>query len=124
MATDVPPDNTFNPFVLCLACRGIISGYACGEAGEPCGSGNLPYFWPNDNVTRGQVAKVVAMGAALPTPTPGQQTFQDVATNSTFWQWIEELSTAGAISGYKCGGAGEPCNVGNKPYFRPYDYLA
>ncbi|HST06337.1 MAG TPA: hypothetical protein VLQ48_16605, partial [Chloroflexia bacterium] len=69
-------------------------------------------------------AKVVAMGAALPTPTPGQQTFQDVATNSTFWQWIEELSTAGAISGYECGGAGEPCDVGNKPYFRPYDYLA
>ncbi|HET9493565.1 MAG TPA: M14 family zinc carboxypeptidase, partial [Chloroflexia bacterium] len=34
--TDVPPTNTFYPFVRCLACQGIISGYPCGGDFEPC----------------------------------------------------------------------------------------
>jgi kelch-like protein 17 (actinfilin) len=33
---DVPPGSTFYPFVQCLACQGILSGYPCGGQGEPC----------------------------------------------------------------------------------------
>ena len=29
------------------------------------------------------------------------------------------LATARAIAGYACGGAGEPCDPLNRPYFRP-----
>jgi len=36
----------------------VMGGYACGGEGEPCGPGNLPYFRPNANATRGQVAKI------------------------------------------------------------------
>jgi hypothetical protein len=111
--------STFHEFVERLASREIIAGYACGGPGEPCGVGNKPYFRPFAGVTRGQTAKIVAIARALPEPAPGQQTFADVAEGNTFWTWIEALSSAGAISGYACGGPGEPCDSENRPYFRP-----
>src|SRR5690349_3380532 len=42
--TDVPSSNPFYPYVRCLACRGIVSGYADGT------------FRPGAAVTRGQLA--------------------------------------------------------------------
>jgi hypothetical protein len=118
---DVPVGTTFYQYIERLATRGFVSGYACGGAGEPCvPPGDLPYFRPNANVTRGQTAKIVASAKGLPSPPPGRHTFQDVPVGSTFWQWIEALVDAGAISGYSCGGVGEPCvPPGNLPYFRP-----
>ena len=81
---------------------------------------NLPYFRPYAQVTRGQISKIVAIAALLPAPPAGQQTFEDVPPTSTFWEWIEELASGGAIGGYACGGAGEPCvPPQNRPYFRP-----
>jgi hypothetical protein len=36
--------------------------------------------------------------------------------------YVERLAAAGAMNGYPCGGAGEPCGASNLPYFRPgYD---
>jgi uncharacterized delta-60 repeat protein len=118
---DVPVGSTFHQFIERLSLRGHISGYACGGAGEPCvPPGNLPYFRPNANVTRGQTSKIVASARGLPAPPPGLWTFQDVPQGSTFWEWIESLSSAGAITGYPCGGAGEPCvPPENRYYFRP-----
>ncbi len=117
---DVPANSTFYQFIERLASRGYVAGYACGGVGEPCGPGNLQYFRPNANVTRGQTSKIVASAKGLPAPPSGQRTFQDVQANSTFWQWIEALAGTGAIQGYPCGGDGEPCMPpGNLPYFRP-----
>jgi hypothetical protein len=118
---DVPVGSPFYDFVERLSSRSIIGGYACGGLGEPCvPPANLPYFRPNAQVTRGQTSKIVAIAASLPAPPQGEQTFQDVPTNSTFWQWIESLATAGTIGGYPCGGAAEPCvPPQNRPYFRP-----
>ena len=80
-----------------------------------------PTSAPGNNVTRGQVAKIVANAAGYPEAVPStQQTFEDVAAGSTFWVWIERMASRGYISGYPCGGAGEPCIApGNRPYFRP-----
>jgi hypothetical protein len=118
---DVPVGSTFYAFVERLASRSITGGYSCGGAGEPCvPPANLPYFRPNAQVTRGQTSKIVAIAASLPAPPSGQQSFQDVAPNSTFWRWIESLATAGTIGGYACGGVGELClPPHNRPYFRP-----
>lgn len=114
---DVAPGSPFYAFVYRLATRNIMSGYPCGGAGEPCGSGNLPYFRPNGNASRGQLSKIVSSAAGY-NEGHTEQTFQDVPTNSTFYIWIQRLSSRGFISGYPCGGAGEPCGAGNKPYFR------
>jgi uncharacterized delta-60 repeat protein len=118
---DVPVGSTFHQFIQRLSSRGYISGYPCGGDGEPCvAPDNRPYFRPNNPVTRGQTAKIVTSAAGLPAPPPGLWTFQDVPQGSTFWEWVESLSSAGAISGYACGGPGEPCfPPENRYYFRP-----
>jgi N-acetylneuraminic acid mutarotase len=116
--SDVPPGSTFYAFIRCLACRGIVGGYPCGGPGEPCPGS---YYRPNNNVTRGQVSKIVSESAAFSDPVPStQQTFADVPPSGTFWLWVERLAGRGIIGGYPCGGPFEPC-IGptNRPYFRP-----
>jgi hypothetical protein len=98
----------------------VISGYPCGGPGEPCTHGK-PYFRPQNNATRGQIAKIVANSAGFHDPIPpGQQSFEDVLPGSTFFTYIEQLAVRQIIGGYPCGGPNEPCNPpSNRPYFRP-----
>ncbi|MDQ5824257.1 MAG: S-layer homology domain-containing protein [Chloroflexota bacterium] len=117
---DVATGSTFYPFVRCLACEGVLSGYPCGGPGEPCGGSGNPYFRPGSNITRGQIAKIVSESAGL-TGAPQEQIYEDVAPDSPFYQWINRLSRRGYMGGYACGSPGEPCGEGNRPYFRPND---
>jgi hypothetical protein len=104
---DVDPSNPFYPFIRCLACRQIVSGYADGT-----------FRWGNP-VTRGQLAKIIAGAAGLGNTIPStQQTFSDVPSTNPFWLFVERLVATGAISGYTCGGPGEPCDPQLRPYFR------
>jgi hypothetical protein len=71
------------------------------------------------NVTRGQISKIVSEAAGLTQP-PGAQQFEDVPPGQTFYEYIWRLTSLGIMSGYPCGGAGEPCvPPDNLPYFRP-----
>jgi hypothetical protein len=80
---------------------------------------NRPYFRPNNNVTRGQISKIVS-GAAGYTETPTSQTFEDVPPSQTFYLYVERMAVRGIIQGYPCGGPFEPCIApNNRPYFRP-----
>lgn len=115
---DVLPGSTFYPFIWRLTLRGYVNGYPCGGAGEPCGPGNLPYFRPATNVTRGQLSKIVANAAGL-NQAPGAQQYEDVLPGSTFYDFIWRLTDLNVMDGYPCGGVGEPCGAGNLPYFRP-----
>lgn len=118
--TDVPQSHAFYQYIHCLSCRNVVSGYQCGGPGEACDPANNPYYRPQNNVTRGQLSKIIANAADFDDPIPsGQQSFEDVPPTSPFWLWIERLSRKGAISGYQCGGTGEPCGPANRPYFRP-----
>ncbi len=104
---DVPVGSTFYPYIHCLACLGIINGYSDGT------------FKPNNNVTRGQLSKIVTNAAGFSDPQPAQM-FQDVPVGSTFQLYIGRLASRGYISGYACGGPNEPCvQPRNLPYFRP-----
>jgi hypothetical protein len=107
--TDVPADHTFYSFVRCLACQGILGGYDDGT------------FRPDNSITRGQIAKVVSNAAGY-SDTPTGQSYEDVPTDSTFYMWIERLSSRGHMGGYLCGTVPEePCNTpDNRPYFRPF----
>ncbi|HKP54076.1 MAG TPA: S-layer homology domain-containing protein [Chloroflexia bacterium] len=122
---DVDPSHAFYSYIECMGAQGIISGYACGGPGEPCGEGNKPYFRPGSSVTRGQVAKMISSAAGISDPiAQDQQTFEDVIPDSPFWLWIERLAGREYIGGYTCGGAGEPCVAPlNRPYFRPGNNL-
>ena len=116
---DVPPGSTFYDFVERLVSRGVMNGYPCGGPGEPCmAPGNLPYFRPNNNATRGQISKIVAIAAGITDP-PGAQIFEDVTLGSTFYTFVQQLTNLGVMNGYPCGNP-EPCGApGNLPYFRP-----
>jgi hypothetical protein len=116
---DVPVGATFQLYVGRLASRGYIGGYPCGGAGEPCvPPANLPYFRPNNQATRGQISKIDANAAGY-NDTPSGQQFQDVPTGSTYYTYTYRLVTRSVMSGYACGGTGEPCiPPGNLPYFR------
>jgi len=105
--SDVDVNNTFYEAIRCLACRGIVSGYADGT------------FRPNNLVTRGQLAKIVSNAAGFNEPPGAIQRYEDVPVSNTFFEWIERLSARGIMSGYPCGGPGEPCRTG-MPYFRPF----
>ncbi len=106
--SDVPPGSAFYEFVRCLACRSVLGGYADGT------------FKPGNNVTRAQLAKIVTNAAALPAA-PAEQIFEDIPPGDGFYDLVQRLADAGAISGYPCGLApNEPCVApGNRPYFRP-----
>jgi hypothetical protein len=112
--SDVPPGSPFYPYVTCLACRGVISGYPDGT------------FRPGADVTRAEISKIVSNSAGF-NDDPGPQLYQDVPPTDTFYPWINRLSNGGIMEGYPCGGHGpqanaEPCQPPeNLPYFRPYD---
>jgi hypothetical protein len=116
---DVPPSDPYYPYVMCLACQGITTGYPCGEEGEPCNENNDPYFRPANPVTRGQVSKIVALAAGFNEPVE-TWTFADVPPGSTFYEFVERMAARDVMSGYPCGGSGEPCDSENRPYFRPF----
>jgi hypothetical protein len=115
---DVSYGSTFWEVIERMAGRGIVEGYPCGGAGEPCDPQSRPYFRPNTPTTRGQISKIVAIAAGY-TQTPTTQTFADVPPGATFYVWVENLAQRGIMQGYVCGGAGEPCDPQNRPYFRP-----
>ena len=69
--SDVPQDHTFYAFIRCLACRGILGGHADGT------------FRPGNDITRGQIAKMVSNAAGFQEPISGQS-FEDVPTGSPF----------------------------------------
>jgi hypothetical protein len=117
---DVPVGSTFFQYIGRLASRGYISGYPCGGPGEACvPPANRPYFRPNNNSTRGQISKIVSNAAGF-SDTPTGQQFEDVPAGSTYYTYTYRQVSRSVMSGYACGGAGEPCILpANLPYFRP-----
>jgi hypothetical protein len=112
--TDVPRGSTFYQYIHCLYCLGIVNGYPDGT------------FRPFNNVTRGQLSKIVSNSAGF-NETPTGQQFQDVpqqGVGSEFYVWIYRLVHRGYIAGYPCGTppAGQCVPPANMPYFLPNAY--
>src|SRR5262249_9860322 len=54
------------------------------------------------------------------TVTTPTQDFQDVSVTSSYYTFLHDIYMAGIVSGYDCGGPGEPCvPPENLPYYRP-----
>ncbi len=115
---DVLPDFPFFAVIESGAAQSVVSGYDCGGPGEPCDSQNRPYFRPYADVTRGQLSKIDVVAAGWDLQNPPAGTFADVLPNTAFYTYVETAAAHGVISGYTCGGPGEPCNSQNRPYFR------
>jgi hypothetical protein len=89
--SDVPADHPFFEFVQAAHAKGLISGYADGT------------FRPYNNVTRGQVAKIMVQAAGWTPVNPATPTFSDVSVGSTFYTYIETAYANGILSGYPDG---------------------
>jgi len=100
---DVHPSDYFYGPVGWFACSGMLSGYACGGAGEPCDPANDSYFRPYTNITRGQLAKLIVLARSWPIDTTGGPHFTDVPPTSPFYGFVETAYNHGAISGYSDG---------------------
>jgi len=59
MFADVLPTAAAALFIETAACPGVLGGYSCAGAGEPCDSQYRPYFRPAQLATRGQVAQIL-----------------------------------------------------------------
>jgi hypothetical protein len=101
---DVAPSSTFWLWIERISLHGVVQGYPCGGSGEPCDPpSNRPYFRPNGRSTRGQLSKMVVLASGMPTNTEGGPHFTDTPLGSTFYEYVETLYNAGAISGYPDG---------------------
>lgn len=86
--TDVQEGAYYYEAVMSLASRGIIDGYGNGLYG------------PNDKVTRGQAAKIIAHTLNLETQNIVNPAFNDVSSSHMFYKEIAALKSANIITGY------------------------
>jgi hypothetical protein len=106
--SDVAPADTFYAPIMCLTCMNLISGYSDAT------------FRPYNDVTRGQLAKLVSNTAGFNEPIAlARPTFADMPSDNPFYMYVERVASRDIISGYPCGSPTEPCGPENKPYFRP-----
>jgi plastocyanin len=103
---DVPPTQTFYQYIETIAHNLIVSGYDCGGPGEPCPG---VYYRPVNLITRGQLSKIIVLTARWVVLNPVGATFNDVPPGSVFYTYVETAFCHLVVSGYACGGAGEPC---------------
>src|SRR5438046_3439683 len=91
-STDVPPPHPCYCFVETAYAHGIIAVYGDGT------------FHAENDVTRGQLAKVIvlAMGWTDP-PCPTTGHFSDVPPSNPFFCFVETAYAHGIISGYADG---------------------
>ena len=89
---DVAPNYTFAKYIYALADNKVVSG-------------NNGLFLPEQNVTRGELAKFVVNGFGISTtsPIPESGYFSDVPQNYIFSPYINSLASMGIISGFEDG---------------------
>ena len=85
---DLNPQADYYEPVLELYNRGYIQGYEDGT------------FRPNNRVTRGHAAKMLAQALGLNTTSPTDPKFTDVPISNNYYPYIAALAQAGVISGY------------------------
>jgi hypothetical protein len=88
--SDVPPSHTFYCYIETAVAHGTISGYADGT------------FKPGNDVTRGQLAKIVVLAEGW-ADSCATQHFSDVPPSHPFFCNIETAFAHGIISGYADG---------------------
>jgi subtilisin family serine protease len=86
--TDVPRDYWSYSYIETAYAHDVLNGYADGT------------FRPQDNVTRGQLAKMLVQSQNWPLAHPAQATFSDVGSGHWAYEWIETVAAHGIATGY------------------------
>jgi hypothetical protein len=88
--SDVPPSNPFFCYIETAVAHNVVSGYADGT------------FRPFNDVTRGQLSKIVVLAEGWADDCSTQH-FSDVPPGSPFFCYIETAFAHGLIAGYSDG---------------------
>jgi hypothetical protein len=67
----------------------------------------------------GAVLETSAKSAPESASCPSGQCFADVPPDNPFYEFANRLYSQQIMSGYACGGPGEPCDSASRPYYRP-----
>ena len=69
----------------------------------------------------GSGARAQSATPAQPSATcpAGGQCFADVPPGNPFYAFVNRIYQQDLVTGYACGGTGEPCDPDNRPYYRP-----
>jgi hypothetical protein len=90
--TDVSRTSPYHRYIETAVAYGIISGYADHT------------FRPDNNLTRGQMCKVIVVAGQVrygwPINTAGSPHFTDVPVGSTFFIYVETAYNRQIVSGY------------------------
>jgi competence protein ComEC len=89
--SDLDVDNPFSAYIYTAYDRKLISGYADST------------YRPSDNVTRGQVAKLIVQASGWVLLNPEMPTFSDVGVESVFYKFVETAYGHGVLGGYPDG---------------------
>jgi hypothetical protein len=96
--SDVPTSHTFYNYIETAYHENLISGYGCGAGCRE--------YRPGNNITRGQLSKIVVLAARWTEREPASPTFRDVPATDAFYKYVETAFCHGIISGYDCGTTG------------------
>jgi hypothetical protein len=86
--SDVPADHPFYAYIQAAHTHNLVGGYDDGT------------FRPYNNVTRGQLSKVVVEAANFAPIDPMPVTFTDVPPGSPFYEFVELAYANGILNGY------------------------
>lgn len=89
--SDVAPGSVYYSYVETARAHGVINGYTDGT------------FHINDNISRGQLAKIVALSQGWSLLNPATPSFSDVPAGSAFYTYVETAVSKGVLSGYTDG---------------------
>jgi hypothetical protein len=115
--SDVPAGDPFAGYIETAYAHNLMSGYEDGT------------FRPGNNVTRGQLAKIVVEAAGLKLASPAAPSFSDIPAGSAFYRYVETAAAHGLMSGYPDGtfrpgeeaNRGQACKVIAPAAFPPRD---
>jgi hypothetical protein len=109
--SDVSPDSPFYSYIETAYNHSIISGYSDGT-----------FHWGN-NVTRGQLSKIVVSAEGWAIDTIGGPHFSDVPSSHPFYGYIETAYSRSILSGYT-DGTFRPGNNATRGQIAKIVYLA
>ena len=108
--TDVPTNHWAAADINEIALKGIVNGVRQNDT--------TVMFSPGNSAFRSHLSKMVVLAAGIIPDNSASATFHDVAPGTSFYTYIEAAASHGIISGYPCGGPGEPCD-GFEPALLP-----
>ena len=117
---DVPPANPFFSVIEAAAHANIVSGYACGRPRRALRQPEPALLPPVRQRDARPVVQDRRGRGRLDADQPGRRrASQDVFPNTAFYTFVETAYCHGIISGYSCGGPGEPCGTREQALLPP-----